>query len=549
MSGKLLLVGLDGATFDVIRPLAAKGRLPVLGELMTNHAHGVLRSTIPPVTPSAWTTIFTGKNAGRHGIYDFQELEPETYAFHTVRTDKHGEKTIWNILEESNRRSIVIDVPFTYPPQPLNGLMLTGYGTPRTPDTAFTYPHDFAERLPRDLRAEVKVALPTNRFDRSSGFIGEWKDVMAGRRRLLNHLIEAEPWDFFMVVFSITDNMAHVFWTYVDPAHPNYHRPEAQEYRDAFFGGYEMCDQLLGDLMERAGPDTNTLVISDHGFGSVRPRQYIYRRLLHGGFVQPSNEGGVPLSDRLAKLAVDTYHRFPFLREWVKGLRPGSRSQLKKSLRRTGIMPTADGIDYARSTVIPSNFGLRMWINDDNRFPLGLVPSEERDATLARLSEYLKQDRDPVTGEPIIANTYLGAELYSGPYAHLGPDLVIEYANQFDPQAKEPARNPRIEGGHTLQGIFLGHGPAIAKGNLDTGANLMDIAPTVLYLLGEALPPDMDGRVLKEIVTAEHLQDHPLRMGDEPARFADDDSRERGQYSPSQERELKEQLRQLGYIE
>jgi predicted AlkP superfamily phosphohydrolase/phosphomutase len=255
------------------------------------------------------------------------------------------------------------------------------------------------------------------------------------------------------------------------------------------------------------------------------------------------------LSDRLAKIAIDTYHRFPFLREWVKGLRPGNRTQLKKSLRRTGIMPTAEGIDHARSKVIPSNFGLRMWINDDKRFPLGLVPSEERDVLLAQLSEYLKQDRDPVTGESIIAGTYLGSELYSGPYAHRGPDLVIEYANLFDPKAQNPARNPHIEGGHTLQGIFLGRGPAIARSHLNAGSNLMDIAPTVLYLLDEALPPDMDGRVLEEIMTAERLRRHPLRMGNVAARFAEDDNRERGQYSPSQEHELKEQLRQLGYID
>ena len=549
MPHKVLLVGLDGATFDIVRPLAAQGRLPVINDMMNRGAAGVLRSTIPPVTPSAWTTIFTGKNAGKHGIYDFQELEPDTYTFRTVRTDEHREKTLWHLLDDVGKRSVIIDVPFTYPPKPLNGLMLTGYGTPRTDGTIFTFPEDFAGRLPPELRSEVRVALPTNRFDRSARFIQEWEEVMAGRQRLLQYLISAEPWDFFMVVFSITDNMAHVFWTYVDPAHPNYYRSEAEAYREAFFHGYQMCDRLLGELVERAGKDTTTLVISDHGFGSVRPRQYVYRRLLQGGYLRPKAAGGMPLGARLVRFAVDTYNRFPRLREWVKGLQPDNRTQLKQSLQRTGIMPSEQSIDFARSRVIPSNFGLRMWINDDERFPQGQVPAASRDALLAELRDYLAQDRDAVTGRPIIANTYLGSELYSGPHARNGPDLVIEYANLFDPEQHNPRRNPHVEGGHTLDGIFLAHGPAVAHNKPNATAKLTDIAPTVLHLLNLPVPPDMDGRVLQEIFDATYMRQNPAREGDKPARMAEKPASDIEKYSKSQEQELEEQFRQLGYID
>lgn len=250
---KVLVVGLDGATWDIIRPLVAEGRLPTIARLLDKGASGTLYSTTPPVTPAAWTTFFTGKNPGKHGIYDFQRLNHETYELTSVRTEQHREQTLWELLGEAGFRSIILDVPFTYPPRPFNGIMITGYGTPRVSNTTFTHPVDLTEHLPPRLHSEIRVALPSYRFDRSRPFIQEWQEIMRGRQKLLRYMIDEEEWDLFMVVFSITDNMAHVFWTYIDPAHPNYFRPEAEEYREAFLGAYEQGDRILGELMERAG--------------------------------------------------------------------------------------------------------------------------------------------------------------------------------------------------------------------------------------------------------------------------------------------------------
>jgi predicted AlkP superfamily phosphohydrolase/phosphomutase len=549
MNKRVLVVGWDGATFDIIHPLVAAGRLPNIAAVMRDGAQGVLRSCIPPISPSAWTTIFTGKNAGRHGIYGFQELDRDTYQFRTVRTDQHREKTIWDLLGEAGKRSVVIDVPFTYPPRSLNGLTLTGYGTPRMPGTVFTYPEAFAARLPHDLQSEARVALPTHRFDRSQHFIDEWWAVMAGRQKLLKHLITQEAWDFFMVVFSITDNMAHVFWTYVDPAHPNYYRPEGEHYREAFLHGYELCDRLLGELMEAAGPETTTLILSDHGFGSVRPRQYVYNRLLKGNYLSPKSAGGkVPLGRRIVRTAVGTYNRFPVLREWVKGLTPNRRTTLIRSLVRTGIMPTEQSIDFHHSQVIPSNFGLRMWINDNGRFPHGQVPAGEKENVLAELRAFLEADRDQATGRPVIAQTYLGSDLYHGPYAQNGPDLVIEYTNFYTPGREAVAPNPHLEGGHTLEGIFLAHGPPVQNTTI-TGAGLVDLAPTLLHLLDQPIPPDMDGRVLADIFDPAYVLANPIIAGTIPARREDRPETGSNGYSEAEEAEINEQLRQLGYID
>ncbi len=543
---RLMLVGLDGATLDIVQPLAEDGRLPHLARLMRTGAWGTLQSTMPPVTPAAWTTIFTGKNPGKHGIYDFQEIDPQTYRFRTVRTDEHLEKTIWQLLSEAGLRSQIIDVPFTYPPRPLNGWMITGYGTPRTDGTIFTYPADLISRLPEDLRGEMRVALPANKFDRSLRFIEEWQQIMQGRRRLIQHLVSEQDWDFFMLVFSITDNMAHVFWTYIDPAHPNYYLPEAKSYRGAFFRAYEQCDRLLGEMMERAGPDTTTLVISDHGFGSVRPRQYLFERLLSGGYLQPKESGGLAkLRASAMRTLLRTYNSVPGLREWAKRMRPGSRNQMKVALRQAGLMPNLENIDFERSKIVPTNFGLRMWVNERGKFAHGIVEPNDKNTLLEGLSQYLRSDLDPVYGRPIIARTHLGKDLYDGPHATHGPDLIIEYANFFQYGNQSDLRNARTEGGHTPFGIFFAHGPAIRQTQVQ-GASLTDLAPTVLHLLGQPVPPDMDGRVLEHILTTKHRSEHPLVTGTVPARWEDHPKGK--ELTPEEQAELEKQFRQLGYL-
>jgi predicted AlkP superfamily phosphohydrolase/phosphomutase len=543
---RVLAVGFDGATFNIIKPLIAAGRLPNLQRMMEGGASGILRSTIPPITPSAWTSVFTGKNAGKHGIFGFGQLDYETGRFRLVRTDQHKEKTLWQLLGEAGKRSIVVDVPYTYPPRPLNGLMITGYGTPRTPGTTFTYPENLGKLLPAGLRPEVRVALPTHKFDRSRRFIDEWGEVMAGRRRLLNHLIAEEAWDFFMVVFSITDNMAHVFWTYVDPGHPNYRRPEAAAFREAFFSAYEQCDEILGELMARAGAETTTLVMSDHGFGSVRPRQYVFRRLLTGGYLATQTAGGsAALGNRAVKWAARTYSRFPYLREWVKGLRPERRNSLTRVLKDTGLMVSGRNVDPARSQVIPSEFGLQLWINDRDRFAAGIVPPEAKEELLAELKAYLLEDRDATNGRPIVAAVYRGSELYEGPNAAQGPDLVIEYTDFHQPGMTPESSNPYLEGGHTLDGIFLAHGPAIRSTEV-AGARLIDLAPTILYLLDEPVPPDVDGSVIEGAIIPAHLEEQPVKIADSSARW--EQVAASLDYTDEQEREVKEQLRRLGYL-
>ncbi len=533
-----------------MRPLANQGRLPNLQRLMNHGASGILQSTVPPVTPAAWTSVFTGKNPGKHGIYDFQSLDPQTYTFHTLHAHRHREKTVWRLAGEGGKRSMVIDVPFTYPPKPLEGLMITGYGTPRTPGTEFTFPPNLADRLPSALREVVRVALPSTNFDRSQRFVDEWKAIMNGRQKLLAHLASEEEWDFFMVVFSITDNMAHVFWTFADPAHANYERAEAGQFREAFYASYEQCDRLVGQLMAGAGPGVSTLIVSDHGFGSVQARQYLFGRLLEGGYMAAGKSGprsagrAVRFRDALLQRAVRLYSRFPALREAVKGLPPGRRQSLVGALQRVGAMPEPSAINTSRSRVVLSNFGLQIWLNrrQQDGEPLAGAAAE---ALMAELSDYLLADRDSVSGMAVIRAVHRGRDVYKGPFAEHAPDLIIEYNNLFGLSGPDGRKNAHTEGGHTHEGIFIAHGAGIQARPVE-GARLIDLAPTILYLLGLPVPPDMDGRVVQELFDAEFLARHPIVRGATPAVLSQNE--DDADYDDDEEADIREQLRQLGYL-
>ena len=215
---------------------------------------------------------------------------------------------------------------------------------------------------------------------------------------------------------------------------------------------------------------------------------------------------------------------------------------------QVNLMPHTDNIDNGRSPIIPSNFGLRMWSNEKGRFATGIVEPGDKDGLIEELSGYLTGHCDPSNGRQIINRVYRGDSLYHGPFAHNAPDLVIEYANFYDPEATNPLANPHIEGEHTPHGIFLAHGPFIQKNEVKS-CSLIDLAPTVLYLLDQPIPPDMDGRVLADIFTTTYLTANPIQIGDTPAHMDESPTILPDGYSVAEEEEINEQLRQLGYIE
>ena len=270
MTDRVLIVGLDGATWTVLEPYLAAGVLPNIARLREAGVWGELRSTIPPLSAPAWATFMTGKDPSRHGVFHFRQHGSEGI----VDGRNIDSATIWDTLSHQGRRSIVVNMPMTYPPRPLSGVMVTGLLTP--PDAAtFTYPPELSAEL-TDYQIDLDRFIDRKPFAAEEGgkreveadavLMAEFHAMEERRGRAALELIQTEPWDVFAVVFTATDRMGHYLWQYhLDQQLPG--DGESWALHQAVVDFYKMVDASIGELVAAAGEDTMVVLASDHGMG------------------------------------------------------------------------------------------------------------------------------------------------------------------------------------------------------------------------------------------------------------------------------------------
>jgi len=541
---RVLVLGLDGGTFDIIKPMVAQGKLPTLARLMQNGARSVLRSTHPPITPSAWLSFAIGKNPGKHGVFDFQKVNPQTYQFYPVPAGQHGQKSLWRLISEAGGQVVVLDVPFTYPPEPVNGCILTGYGTPEVEGVSFTHPPELHAELVEQC-GSCELGYPVGvKYSVQPEFFRLWDEVLDSRACIAPYLMDRVDWDFFMIVYGITDNLSHATWPYLEPQHPAYYEEHSAEYRQKLFEYYERIDREMEALIAHCDDQTTIMVMSDHGFGSTPSPKYLTKLLIDAGWLRYRSN---PLSDWLMKVALNAYYNTPFLSKITRRLSGPQRMGLKKALTATAIYPTPDTIDWAKTRAFPGGYGLQVYINTKGRYPQGTVePGAEYESLQADIAARLLALRDPTSGQPIVKAVHRAQDIYTGPYAAEAPDLIVEYNNVYDPHRTEyrGKLNNSLEGNHVMEGIFIAQGPHIRPAELPP-QEIVDLAPTILHLLGHPVPEDMDGRVLTDILSPDFLARHPIRYS-EPA--VTDEVNEQA-YNEEEAEQVRQQLRALGYIE
>ncbi|TMA34004.1 MAG: phosphodiesterase, partial [Deltaproteobacteria bacterium] len=285
MRTPLLVIGLDGASLDLVRPWAAAGRLPVLARLMRHGAWGRLRSTVPPATFPAWTSMVTGVNPGRHGIFDFSARVPGTYSIRFVNGSHRRAPALWTRLTAAGRRVAIVTVPATYPPEPVAGVMVSGFDSPLATAIDGSFVH------PRALYPEIERLvgrLPFADFQEvatgpgwHATALARLRDGITRRTMLARMLLGRERWDALMVVFGESDTVAHHFWRFHDARSPR-HAPGP--FADAVRRIYEALDTAVGELIAAAPADAVVAVVSDHGSGGAGDRiVHLNRRLAECG--------------------------------------------------------------------------------------------------------------------------------------------------------------------------------------------------------------------------------------------------------------------------
>jgi predicted AlkP superfamily phosphohydrolase/phosphomutase len=538
MSRPVLIIGLDGASDDVLAPLIAAGDMPTLGRLRERGASGMLRSVVPPITPAAWSSFMTGKRPGKHGIYDFRLYDPQGYRDTFVTSRALKEPTLWELLTAAGRRVAVVNLPVTYPPNPRLGTVVSGFDTPSVA-SGFTHPPELRERILARIPDYFLIAVPDpsdpelQRAETFGRFADDVERAFEQRARVALDLLGEGPWDAFMVHFQDTDILQHRAWRFIAE------RERFPERWARLRGVYRRLDGLLAELLAATPPDSLLVVLSDHGFGPHAGRLYPNVLLRQWGYLSWRGRRRERLRRSLHKRLV----RLGVARARAKRRDPWIAQVRDRSFER--MLP----LRWKRTrayVALAEMYGL-LYVNLRGREPEGIVtPGPEQAHLIAELQERFREVRDPRDGAPVFADVVRGEDVYPTDALGRRPDLVLvprgEYSVYRDLNHQLwLAHYPVTSGTHRPEGVLMVSGTGVRPGPLARPAELIDLAPTILATAGLPVPEDMDGRVLTEVFT-----DPPaIRLAPalERKAVAPDE------LSAAEEGQVLERLRALGYME
>jgi predicted AlkP superfamily phosphohydrolase/phosphomutase len=545
---RVLVVGLDGATFDLIRPWAAAGHLPTLARLMQEGFHGELMSTLPPVTSPAWPSFMTGMNPGKHGVFDFIRSRPG--GFDMVNASHIAAKTLWQLLSEAGRRVGVIAVPVTYPPRPVNGFMISGILSPTHEEIA--YPPGLLRRYEDEL-GPYRVSPDVQYTEgHEEAFVADLLALMERRASYTLRLMEDHEWDFFMVHLVALDVAQHALWKFVDPTHPRYDPQAAQRYGDSLLTLYQKADAILARLWEQTGPDDVLLVMSDHGFGPLHGTVNLNNFLLQRGFLHLKRDVATSLRYALFRHGITPSAAYALL---VKLGLQDVVVRVSKRARNAmvGRFLSFSAVDWSRTQAYAMGHVGQVFINLRGREPHGCVPPEEYEAVRQRVADALREIEHPQSGRPLVDEIIFKEQVYEGPYAEQGADMLpimdgFRYIAfpLFASNTQVVTAQVRGDSGcHRLHGILLACGPAVRQGMELDGARIIDLAPTILYRMGLPVPGDMDGRVLTEMFEPTFVRTTPLQQAEVETAHRHPEH----ELPPEERAEIEARLRSLGYLD
>jgi predicted AlkP superfamily phosphohydrolase/phosphomutase len=456
MSPKIIVIGLDclepSLVFDRFR-----GRLPNLERLMAKAVSGRLRSCDPPITVPAWACMLSSKDPGTLGIYGFRNRSDYSYnkmAFATGASVR--ERRVWDYLGDAGRKVILLGIPQTYPPKPVNGIQVACFLTPSI-DSNYTFPPELKEEI-AGLVHPYMVDCPDFRTEDKARLRDDIYKMTEKRFTLARHFLRTRPWDFFMMVEMGTDRVHHGFWKFMDPAHSKYVPGNPWEHiiRDY----YQYVDTQVGNLLAETPADAWVLVVSDHGAKGMDGGICINEWLIQRGYLVLKEYPKKP--SRFADLAVD----WPRTRAWSEG-----------------------------------GYYARVFLNVKGREPQGTIDRTEYEPfrnTLAREIEAIPDDK----GRPIGTRVLRPEDLYRKVNG-IAPDLFA-YFGQLRwrsvgtvglgaIQTFENDTGPD-DANHAEEGLYILAGPGVPPGRTWHDGQIMDIAPTLLKLSGLDIPSDMQGK-------------------------------------------------------
>jgi len=490
---KLIILGLDGGTFDVIDPLIELGVLPNIKALKRAGAHGILKSVIPPQTGPAWTAIATGVSPWKSGAYSFLMSHKNSWKFTTISSANLQDKAFWDLLAKDGLKIGIWNYPTLYPVYPINGFMVSGILGGNNSD--ITYPEKLSNEL-AELVGDYKIYIKHsgNKYkNRERKFVKAVNKLLDQNRKALNHLLEKKDWDVFFGVISASDFIQHYMWKHWDRSHPC-HTPKSEEYRTEFIRLWKKTDDIVGDMVKNCGEDTYFLMVSDHGFGPISQTFYTNKWLEeHGYLFRRKNHSYINSKTLLFSKAAEVVRK-------IDGIFGTSFLMVSKKFVNPVSRRYFDGFDLEKSSAIAARLSTTVE-------GIYLLDESIKNELITQLKETRDED-----GCLLNINVMDKKEVCKSEFAAEAPDLFI-IVNDFnciisaqsDHQGScfKKSVDTNRTGSHRMNGMYIFTGPDIHATEL--GLSLLDIAPTVLYAFDKSIPLDMDGKAATELFTKKNL--------------------------------------------
>ena len=542
---ELILLGIDGAEPSLVTKWSKEGFLPNFARLIHRGAFGNCQSTIHPLTPQAWTSIITGVGPGRHGIYDFGHREKNGYNFELATSADRRWPAFWEVIGDSKKMGIV-NVPLSYPPDPVDGFFISGMHTPTIEEGVF----------PKGLEKELEdyiIDVMCHWYDDTNDFLADIKKMCNARHKNILNLIKSHPVDILFPVYIAADRVQHALWGYLTKKHLA--RPgRGGDAGDAIFTVYKMMDKILGDYIDMADESkAHLLVVSDHGFGDLKKDVYLNAVLAKEGLLYFDPKKVRNYSPRDVPLSLDPTH------DWQRNAFPNGSAKFgdDESISKGDVDPrykAFDTVDWSKTKAYSAGLFGNIWINLKGREPEGIVnPGSEFDELCKKIITLLKQIKDPDDGRPIVDKVYKKEELYSGPMTKIAPDLIVkmrDYAYITRGSTEFLCNTPvspvvvNHTGNHRINGIIGLYGPNIAKGIKIYGASVLDVVPTLLHLIQNKVPEGLDGKVLQNAFSDNFKARCPVEFT-KPSRIRR--SAPKG-FSENERKIIEKRLKALGYL-
>jgi len=540
IKNRVIMIGLDGGTFEVINPLIEEGELPTFRFLKENGVHAVLLSTIPSITGPAWLALATGKNPGQTGIIDFYNLKKKgDFKLYPITSeDFKTNGAIWDYVSNVGGKVCVYNYPMLYPPYEVNGIMISGLGAPENLKQ-IVYPPELVTEL-KSFVKNYRIIVPYNRrkyTHKKDLFLKDLNRLLKQNIKIIKFLLEKEKWDLFIGVISATDFLQHYMWDVWE----SYKCGKQEKFVEEFIKIWKKIDELIKFIVE-TNKDTNFFIVSDHGFGELKYLFSINKWLKDKGYliIKKNTTKHFVQANILNKLKL-----------YLEILPSSLFNLLRKTFGKKGyhLIKLHEIVDFQKSKAFALDHAAygHIYINHVGRNPKAPIRTKDE---LLKLREQIVNELKAFVENSNMLNEieiFYPENIYTGDKISFLPDIFFNIdkmaceisPTNFDYTLKK-YENPNKTGTHRREGIFIAYGPIIKSGINLKEINLIDIVPTILYMMGIPVPHDVDGKILRKIFT-EKVSVKVKTI------FVDIEAKSTKNKDVDEER-IKKQLKDLGYL-